>query len=100
MSRKLARRSITLAAAGLSAAALTLAPAAAQAAPGELIINDQPIENPSGCYPVPDGAVVSNHTPVRAMVHVGDDCGEALDGMLPPGAEGQMVIPGHSISIS
>lgn len=88
--------------AGLAAAgSLTLALAVpAWAAEGVLVINDEPHENPSGCYTVEPGHVsIINDTDKPASVHRTTNCSGRALVTLQPGQDTELPFA-RSVSIA
>jgi hypothetical protein len=63
----------------------------AQAATGDLVINGQHYQNPSGCYPVSGSASIQNNTDARVTLHPDPACSGPENGWISPGGSGTLM---------
>ncbi|MFK4069835.1 hypothetical protein [Streptomyces sp. NPDC029674] len=74
-------------------------PLSAQAATGDLIINNEHHQNPSGCYPTPGQASIQNHTDAPVTLYLDSQCSGPSAGTVSPGGKATLS-PVFSVSIS
>ncbi|MDJ1137250.1 hypothetical protein [Streptomyces iconiensis] len=94
------RGRVTAAFSALAAAGVLIlaGPQSAQAATGELVINGQRYQNPSGCYPVPGQASIENHTDARITLYMDAGCAGSLAGTINAGG-GATLAPVYGVYV-